>query len=414
MKTGNPFRWREVSLFTFAEMLKLPENFVRTIQTPRFWLIVYGLMGLLSAFQLLIATQVDPKEGWPTRYNNYVIFRNSFDHLHQGKDLYTTHPEEHFDYYKYSPSFAALMAPFALLPDWIGLPFWNMLNALLLATALLQLPFLRPNVRAPVLALAFIETLTSLQNAQSNALLAGLIIWTFILLERGKIGLAALLVILSVYIKIFGILTFLLFLFYPQKGRAALWSFGWILLIGLLPLCFVSPDQLLFRYKSWGDLLSWDVGASVGLSVQGWLLTWFQIDAPKNAVLLAGAIFLLLPLVRISFWKNQQYRLLYLAAILIWMVIFNHKAESPTFVIAFSGVLIWAFSQPLSTAQRLLFWVCFVFCSLSPTDLFPSFLRQRYVIPYVLKAVPVILIFGVVIYQLLMSPFLNTLKKEAK
>jgi hypothetical protein len=414
MKTGIRFSWIELSLFTFAGMLKLPVKFTSTIQTPRFWLIVYGLMGLLSAFQLLIATQVDPKEGWPTRYNNYVIFRSSFDHLNAGKDLYSTHPDEHFDYYKYSPSFAVLMAPFALLPDWIGLPFWNMLNALLLATALLQLPFLRPMVRAPILALAFIETLTSLQNSQSNALLAGLIIWTFILLERGKISFAALLVILSVYIKIFGVLGFLLFLFYPQKGKAAIWSVGWTLLIGILPMCFVSPEQLLFLYKSWGNLLSWDVGSSVGLSVQGWLITWFHFSIPKNAVLLVGALLLLVPLVRYSAWKNQQYRMLYLAAILIWMVIFNHKAESPTFVIAFSGVLIWAFSLPITLAQRILFWTCFVFCSLSPTDLFPSFLRQQYVIPYVLKAVPVILIFGVLIHQLLMGKFNIGLKTEPK
>jgi hypothetical protein len=381
-------------------MKKRIASFQQLVQQPRFWLLIYGLLGVISAVQLLVATQVDPKPGWPTRYNNYVIFRSSFDHLVENKDLYTTHPEEHFDYYKYSPSFAALMAPFALLPDCFGLPIWNLLNALLLATALLQLPGLRPKARAPVLALACIETLTSLQNAQSNALLAGLLIWTFIFLERGKLQWAVLMVVLSFYIKIFGILAFLLFLFYPQKWKAAFSAVGWMVIIGLLPLLFVSVHQLQLLYQSWGNLLSWDAGASIGLSVQGWLHTWFHFDAPKNGLLAFGAIVLLLPLLHINAWKSLQYRLFYLAAILIWMVIFNHKAESPTFIIAFSGVLIWAYGQKATVLTTTLLWICFVFCSLSPTDLFPAFVRTELVIPYVLKAVPCIFIFFLLVYQL--------------
>jgi hypothetical protein len=96
------------------------------------------------------------------------------------------------------------------------------------------------------------------------------------------------------------------------------------------------------------------------------------------------------------------------------MVIFNHKAESPTFVIAFSGVLIWAFSQKLNSFQKILFIVCFVLCSLSPTDLFPLYLKQHFVIPFVLKAVPVIAIFVLIIHQLLMMKCemgVNSIKK---
>jgi hypothetical protein len=173
-----------------------------------------------------------------------------------------------------------------------------------------------------------------------------------------------------------------------------------MIIIGLLPLLFVSIHQLQFLYQSWGNLLSWDAGASVGLSVQGWLHTWFHFDAPKNGLLAFGAIVLLLPLLHINAWKNLQYRLFYLAAILIWMVIFNHKAESPTFVIAFSGVLIWAYCQKATAITTTLLWMCFVFCSLSPTDLFPAFIRQELVIPYVLKAVPCIFIFFLLVYQL--------------
>ena len=383
-------------------MPKILESIRIVLSKPKSWFIIYGFLGLLSAIQLLIITQVSAKIGWPTHYNNYLIFKTSFSHLVEYKDLYIEHLNDHIDYFKYSPSFAALMMPFAYVPDWIGLPCWNILNALVLASALLNLPFIDNRLKAPMLALAIIETLTSLQNAQSNALIAGLIIWTFICLERKQIAWAALLVALSIFIKIFGVLGFILFLFYPNKWKAAVWSILWMVIIGILPLAFISSQQLVYLYTSWGNLLSWDVNASVGLSVQGWLITWFGLDVPKNLVLGIGAIALLLPLLNFRQWKSPMFRLLYLSAILIWMVIFNHKAESPTFVIAFSGVLIWSFSQKLNTFHKTLFIVCFVLCSLSPTDLFPIYLKQHLVIPFVLKAVPVIAIFVIIVHQILM------------
>ena len=395
-------------------MSKTFESIRSVLSKPKSWFIIYGLLGLLSALHLIISTQVSPKIGWPTHYNNYLIFKTSFWHVVDYKDLYIQHLSDHIDYFKYSPSFAALMMPFAYVPDWIGLPCWNIMNSLVLASALMHFPYTDNRVKASMLAFALIETLTSLQNAQSNALIAGLIIWTFICLERKQIVWATLLVALSIYIKIFGIIGFILFLFYPNKWKAAAWSILWMILIGILPLAFISAQQLVFLYKSWGNLLSWDVNASVGLSVQGWLISWFGIDAPKNLVLGIGAIVLLLPLLNFKQWKFPIFRILYLSAILIWMVIFNHKAESPTFVIAFSGVLIWAFSQKLNLFHKTLFIVCFVLCSLSQTDLFPFYLKQHFVIPYVLKAVPVIAIFALVIHQLLMmknETIVNGIKK---
>ena len=383
-------------------MSKFLESTRSVLSKPKSWLVIYGLLGLLSAIHLILSSQISPKIGWPTHYNNYLIFKTSFRHLVENKDLYIEHLGDHIDYFKYSPSFAALMLPFAYVPDWIGLPCWNILNALVLASALIHLPFIENRVKAPMLALAIIETLTSLQNAQSNALIAGLIIWTFICLERKQIAWAALLVALSIYIKIFGVLGFMLFLFYPNKWKAAAWSILWMILIGILPLAFVSIQQLVYLYKSWGNLLSWDVNASVGLSVQGWLITWFGFDVPKNLLLGIGALVLLLPLLNFKQWKTPLFRILYLSAVLIWMVIFNHKAESPTFVIAFSGVLIWAFSQKLFPIKKILLLMCFVLCSLSPTDLFPLYLKQHFVIPFVLKAVPVIAIFVIIIHQILM------------
>src|SRR5436190_462027 len=75
-----------------------------------------------------------------THYNNYVIFKQSYFHLAENKNLYQPYPAEQWDYYKYSPSFSLLMAPLANMPDAAGLFTWNLLNVLLLFFALWKLP----------------------------------------------------------------------------------------------------------------------------------------------------------------------------------------------------------------------------------------------------------------------------------
>jgi hypothetical protein len=46
-----------------------------------------------------------------------------------------------------------------------------------------------------------------------------------------------------------------------------------------------------------------------------------------------------------------------------------------------------------------------LFTVLSPTDLFPRFLRKAYVVPYVLKAVPCIFVWARLTYELLTRDF---------
>ena len=161
-----------------------------------------------------------------TAYNNYLIFKQSFFHLIEGKDLFILYPKEHWDLYKYSPTFSLMMAPLAILPDVVGLFIWNLLNALVLFFGIkkLQLPARFKGIEFSKISMFIIlfvglELMTSLQNEQSNGLLAGLIILAFVFLEKEKIWLGTLCITLTFYIKIFGIVAFALFLVYPQKGK---------------------------------------------------------------------------------------------------------------------------------------------------------------------------------------------------
>ncbi|HNP47939.1 MAG TPA: glycosyltransferase family 87 protein, partial [Bacteroidia bacterium] len=336
-----------------------------------------------------------------THYNNYIIFKNSFTHLSEHKDLYQMYPEEHWDLYKYSPTFSFFMGIFSLFPDSIGLCLWNLLNALALFFAVYALPYLSPKQKGFALLLCVFELMTSMQNSQSNALMAGLLILSFALMEKNKFFLAVLCIVSSMYIKIFGIVGMSLFLFYPDKWKNALYSVFWIILLFLLPLFVIDFNQLLFLYKSWGHLLSNDYQSAYSLSVVGLINTWFHLDINKNLVLIPGIILFMIPFIFTKKYSESTFRTLALASVLIWIIIFNHKAESPTFIVAMIGICIWFFISKPDKINLSLFLFAFILTSLSATDLFPKIIRDTWVKPYALKALPCVIIWFKILYDMI-------------
>jgi len=336
-----------------------------------------------------------------TNYNNYVIFKQSFIHLIENKDLYQLYPKEHWDLFKYSPTFSLFFGFFAIFPDLIGLNLWNILNAITLMLAIYYLPKVDLKQKGLIVLIFMIELMTSMQNEQSNALIAGLIILALGLLERRFYFMAAFCVVFSVFIKLFGIVGFALFLFYPQKWKLILYTIAWTIILFILPLVVIDFQQLKFLYASWGNMLKADHSGSYGFSVMGWLQSWFGFAANKLSVVAAGIILFLLPLMRFNLYKNYIFRILTLSSVLLWIVIFNHKAESPTFIIAMAGVSIWFIIGDKNLLNSIFFIAAILFTSLSPTDIFPGFLREEYIIPYSLKVFPCILIWLAILYKMI-------------
>ena len=91
------------------------------------------LLGLLWIGAIVAATL---QQGVARQNNNFRIFRAASRHLIAGSDLYAAYPAEHFDFYKYSPTFALLFAPFAYVPFPLAMLLWNALNAGALYVAL--------------------------------------------------------------------------------------------------------------------------------------------------------------------------------------------------------------------------------------------------------------------------------------
>ncbi|HEX2934405.1 MAG TPA: glycosyltransferase family 87 protein [Bacteroidales bacterium] len=363
-------------------------------------LVFLGIFVIIASLQSYFAPlSLAPNNLEYTRYNNYIIFKQSFIHLIQSKDLFILYPHEYWDLYKYSPTFSLFFAPFAAMPDILGLILWNLINALAVFFALKYLPLIADRQKIYMLWFIFLELFTCLQNEQSNGLMAGLIIGAFVLLERKQLLLATFCIVFSVYVKIFGAVAFSLLLLYPNKLRSILYSILWIIILACLPLVAVSAEQLKFLYISWGKLLANDHSISDGFSVIGWLNRWFSFYPNKLYVLITGIIIFCIPLLRFKLYKDYLFRTMILASVLIWVIIFNHKAESPTFVIAISGVALWYFSAERKKLDLILLVIAFAFTIMAPTDFYPPFIRNEIFKPYVVKAVPCILIWAKLIYD---------------
>src|SRR3989442_1351337 len=125
------------------------------------------LLGLYVASAALVTVQ----QAILGHSNNLSVFRSASRNLFAGRDLYAAHPEQHLDFYKYSPTFALLFAPLAYLPFALAFLCWSLLNGLVLWYALDRLLPERPATIA--LALLYLEVLLTLQYGQSNALVAG-------------------------------------------------------------------------------------------------------------------------------------------------------------------------------------------------------------------------------------------------
>jgi hypothetical protein len=378
-------------------------DLLRTWQSKSLSIVLFAYVGIsvIAAAQgLLAGPKIYVPGGRPyIDYNNFRIFKFSFYHLVQGRDIYQLFPDDHWDLYKYSPGFALCFGLLSWMPDTIGLLLWNLINSLCLFAGIRLLPGINDEKKSWILLFCLLEMLLSIQNTQSNGLMAGLTVLGFALAERRNYFLSTLCIVFSFYIKIYGALAFLFYLFYPGKGKLMGWSLFWMLFFALLPLSVVNGHQLIFLYQSWLHLLLNDRSASIGLSVMGLLESWWHLASVKNGVTAAGILVFLLPLVRWRYYPDLRYRLLYLASALIWMVIFNHKAESPTFIIVMAGIGIWYFSKNPDPLNRVLLILSFLLISMSVSDLVPAAVRNGFIRPYGIKAVMAIVIWCKIVYE---------------
>jgi hypothetical protein len=346
------------------------------------------LVALLWIGAIVAATV---QQGVASQNNNFRIFRAASRHLLAGADLYAAYPVEHFDFYKYSPTFALLFAPFAYLPFAPAMLLWNALNAGALYVAFrLVLPRRAATVAR---AIVFLDMLGSLQNAQSNALVAALIVFTFAAYERHHTALGSLAAITGTYIKLFPFAGVSFAIFHPRKPRVAIAVVVGMLLFAVLPLLVTSSDRLLAQYESWRAIQASD-SLHLGYTVMQLIEQVTHARLPNWPIQLAGVLILLAPVVVQRWrWHDWDLRRLYLCSLLVFCLIFNHQAESPTFVVAITGVAIWfaTIARPSRWEWALLGFIV-AFTILASSDVVPRTIQRDFFDRYRFKTVPLIVL----------------------
>ena len=349
----------------------------------------------MAALWVIAVIAATLQQGVQHQNNNFLIFRAASLHLLHGQDLYAAYPALHVDFYKYSPTFALLFLPFAVLPLAFSMLAWNALNAGVLWVAIgMVLPR-----RGALVArgIVFLDMLGSLQNVQSNALVAGLIILTFASYERRHAGPGTLAAGAGASIKVFPLAGLSFAVFHPGKMRVAVATAVVTLALLASPLLVTPMHTLLTQYASWRAIESHDA-LDRGFTVMQMVQLLFRQDWPNWPQQLAGVGLLVAPvLVRRDQWTNGAFRRLYLCSVLVFCVIFNHQSESPTFVIAVAGAAIWFATLARPTrAEWGLFGFVVVCTILASSDAMPHALQRAVFDRYHFKTVPCIALWVVI------------------
>jgi len=168
----------------------------------------------------------------------------------------------------------------------------------------------------------------------------------------------------------------------------------WFLILFSLPLLFYSPAEFVVLYKQWIACLIKDHGTELGLSVMNFMAKVFHYYGPAYFTQLAGLLMMLITMALIAVKKNyDDVKFFFLAYIMIFVIIFNHASESATYIVASTGVAIWYVNSKKTVLDKILIITTFVLTVLSPSDLFPSYIRKHFIKPYKLKVLGPMLIF---------------------
>lgn len=351
----------------------------------------------ITSLYLLAALVVSIQKIYSGALNNVLIFRYSFVNLINKVDLYSLHPEQHLDYYKYSPAFAIFMAPFAAIPSQVGAVVWNLLNAVIFLLGIKSLD-IEKKYKTIFLWLCFFEYMTSMNYFQSNVMMAGLMMMVFSCLAKTRPVLSGFISTILFNIKIFGAGVASVFLLYSKKRWFIISAVLSSLVLAVVGILLSSFSYTYEMYLSWLKLLLWDFDASLGVSVMALINQYILM--PKLWIQLAGTALTFSPIV-ICWFKGPRgvSRVALVSAIMIWSVIFNHKAETATYIIAVTGAVLWFVYSSKTILDKILIGLVFIFTTLSPTEFFPKVLVEILGGKDFVKLVPCVLLWIKILFD---------------
>ena len=221
----------------------------------------------------------------------------------------------------------------------------------------------------------------------------------FFLIEKERDTEAAFFIVVGTLVKLYGIVGLAFFFFSKHKVRFVLSLIGWSVVLFALPMLISSPDYIIGQYQDWFVCLTEKNGENLdsiaqNISLLGMVHRTTGLMFSDLWLIGPGLLLFGIPYLRFSQYKHVAFRQTLLASVLMFVVLFSTGSESSGYIIPFVGVVIWYTAAPWQRTGwdiALLVFV-FVLSSLSPSDLFPAYLRKEWVQPYALKALPVTLV----------------------
>lgn len=346
-----------------------------------------------------------------SKHNNFLIFRYVYWHTIDQVSLYTTYPE-YWDTNHYGPFFSLVIAPFAIFPVQVGLLFWLISLSLFLYIAVRKLPF-TDKKRIFIYWFCAHELLTALFMSQFNIAIVAIIVATFYCIEKEKDIWAAFFIMLGTFVKLYGIVGLAFFFFSKHKKKFILSLIGWAIIMFIAPMAISSPEYIISQYQEWYDSLINKNTANLfaekqNVSLLGMIRKISHSTTYSDIwIILSGLLLFALPYLRIRQYKHAAFRKTLLASVCLFVVLFSTGSESSTYIIAFMGVAIWYVAAPWKRSKTdiALMIFAFILTSMSPSDLFPKYLRVHYVYPYALKALPCVLIWLKLSYEMCLKDY---------
>jgi hypothetical protein len=273
---------------------------------------------LVLALYVASAALVTVQQAILGHSKNVSIFRSASLNPFAGRDLYAAHPDQHVEFYKYSPTFAVLFAPLAYLPFALTFLCWSLLN-------------------------------------------------------------------------------------HPRRLRFAAIFIAVRAAAIVLPLVAIPPGDLLAQYRSWHAIEAKDA-LRRGYSLMHYVHAWFGVDWPNWPLQAAGTALLLLPLaLHQDRWSSLEFRRLFLCSLLVYSVLFNHASESPSFVVAHAGIMIWYVSSPPSRVRTAVTALTLLVMVVHDVDVVPRWVKHDLLVPYRIKGIPCLVAWFVMQWELLVT-----------
>ena len=337
------------------------------------------------SFALLITL----KEATRSSYNNFQIFSYGSLDFWRGINPYSDWNHlsilgKPLDVFLYGPLFSVLFTPFAILPGWLGVFCWNIFTYTLFFFSVFTLPDKFSFVKKKFIYFFTILLLfTSLLSVQFNPVVASFFLFSFTLLEK-KLGFwAVLLILLSGFMKVYGIFQLAMLLFYPRFWKNAMYCIIIGVILILLPLIHIPANELIAYYQSWVLAVMKHSDALRFYSIYRPICLFYKSIEPFMGFISIGVLFLILfsTLLKLKLFKELlSYRAQFLGILMSWAILFGLSSERHTYVIAMVGYAVWYLNIVPNRLDKVLLWLNFILLGIFPIDIICPWVISNFVL----------------------------------